>query len=318
MSGERIFTNKKVVVFVAAFCCILWGSAYPGVKSGYLLFQISTGDVPAELSFAGYRFMLAGVMVLIVAFFSSKQLLSLSRKNVLELLLLGFSQTTLQYIFFYVGLAHTTGVKASIMNAMSAFFSVLIAHFLYKNDRLNVNKVLGCLLGFAGVLLVNFSSDLLSFHFSFGGEGLIVLAALAFSASTIYGKRVSQGLDSMVVTGHQLLIGGIILLLLGLSHHGYVTHFTFGSTLILFYLGLLSALAFTLWTILLKYNKVGSIALYNFLIPVSGAILSGIFLGESILEWKNALALILVCLGIYAVNRHPLHAVTPALKKEDF
>ena len=73
--------------------------------------------------------------------------------------------------------------------------------------------------------------------------------------------------------------------------------------LLLAYLVLLSSAAFALWSLLLKYNRVGMVAPFNFLIPVSGAVLSAIFLNESILEWKNALALVLVCVGIILVNR---------------
>ncbi|CAM3089077.1 DMT family transporter [Sporolactobacillus spathodeae] len=309
MGGKQFFTNKKTVIFIAVFCCVLWGSAYPGVKAGYSLFQISTHQIYSELSFAGLRFVLAGLMVLIYALIAGRPVFQFSRRQVGELILLGLFETTFQYVFFYIGLSHTSGVKASIMNATSVFFSVIIAHFIYQNDRITFNKTIGCLVGFLGVLLVNFSSDLLSFHFNFTGEGFIAIAAFAFSAAAIYGKRVCQHLDSVVVTGYQLLIGGAVLLTTGLSQGGGVTHFTVASVTILLYLGLLSALAFTLWTILLTYNKVGAIAVYNFLIPVSGVILSSIFLHENILEWKNALALLLVCFGIYAVNRQGDRAI---------
>lgn len=304
MNNKKIYTNRKIVVLLASFCCILWGSAYPGVKSGYALFKISTDNIFSELSFAGYRFIIAGLMVLIVALFSSKKLFSLTRKNIKELILLGLTQTTLQYMFFYIGLAHTSGVKASIMNSTSAFFSVILAHFLYNDDRINSRKAIGCILGFIGVLLVNFSSDLLNFSFKIKGEGFIAVAAFAFSACSIYGKKICKSIDSMLVTGYQLLIGGLVLLILGISNKGHVTNFTIGSTLVLLYLGLLSAVAFSIWTILLKYNKVGSIALFNFLIPISGAILSSIFLKENIFDWENAVALILVCIGIYIVNHN--------------
>ncbi|WP_100486306.1 DMT family transporter [Sporolactobacillus pectinivorans] len=315
MDSEKFFTNKKAVILLASFCCILWGSAYPGVKIGYALFEISTNNVFSELSFAGYRFIIAGLMVLVVALCTSKHLFTLTWKNIMSLVLLGLTQTTLQYVFFYIGLAHTTGVKASIMNGTSAFFSVIFAHFIYKDDRINFKKTVGCILGFVGVLLVNFSSDLLNFNFKIIGEGFVTVAALAFSVSAIYGKKICQEMDSVIVTGYQLLIGGIVLLLMGFSGKGYMTHFTVVSTLVLLYLGLLSAVAFSIWTILLKYNKVGPIAIYNFLIPVSGAILSAIFLGENIFEWKNAVALILVCTGIYAVNYQPNKRSKRALKK---
>lgn len=303
VDNKVFFTNKKIVIILASFCCILWGSAYPGVKSGYALFKINTDDLFSKLSFAGYRFIIAGLMVLAISMFFSKDIFSLSKKNIKQLIILGVTQTTLQYIFFYIGLANTTGVKGSIMNSTTTFFSVIIAHFLYANDKITFKKALGCILGFVGVILVNFNSNILDFSFKITGEGFIIIAALAFSASAIYGKKLSDHIDVMLTTGYQLLIGGIILLLLGIINKGYVTNFTVSSTLILLYLSLLSAIAFTIWTILLKYNKVGEISIFNFIIPVSGAILSSIFLGETILEWKNAAALVLVCIGIYIVNK---------------
>ena len=69
------------------------------------------------------------------------------------------------------------------------------------------------------------------------------------------------------------------------------------------YMILLSSVAFLLWTLLLKYNPVGMISVFNFLIPIFGALLSALFLGESILELKNLIALSLVCSGIWLVTR---------------
>ena len=69
------------------------------------------------------------------------------------------------------------------------------------------------------------------------------------------------------------------------------------------YMVLLSAVAFSLWTVLLKHNPVGLVAVFNFLVPVFGAALSAIFLGESVFEWKNLLALVLVCAGIAIVTQ---------------
>lgn len=297
------FQDKKFVALIATLCCLLWGSAYPSVKSGYILFNISAGDVASKLVFAGYRFILAGFMVLIVARFTGKSLFKISRKDAAGLLVLALTQTTLQYIFFYIGLSNTTGVKGSIMNATGTFFSVILAHYIYKNDRLNFHKLFGCIIGFLGVMLVNFSADLLNFSFSFNGEGLVTFAALIFSGAAIYGKKLSQTIDVMVVTGYSLFIGGLMLTLIGTAAGGRVEHFTIPSTLLLIYMAILSAAAFSLWTLLLKYNKVGPISMYSFLTPIFGAILSSIFLGENVFEIKNLVALALVCFGIWMVNK---------------
>jgi drug/metabolite transporter (DMT)-like permease len=253
--------------------------------------------------FAGYRFVCAGLLLLVLAALTQRQIFNLSWKKLRQITLLGLTQTSLQYFFFYVGLAYTTGVKGSIMNATGTFFSVLLAHFIYKNDRLSMNKILGCTVGFVGVMVVNFSQDLLDFHFALAGEGFVVIAAFILSAASIYGKKISQDMDSIILTGYQLAIGGLVLVVGGYAVGGTLTGFTLKSSALLFYLALLSLVAFALWTILLKYNRVGMVTIFNFLVPIFGAILSAVFLGESILEWKNVIALSLVCAGIWMVTR---------------
>ena len=303
LDDNQKYTNKKFVVTIATFCCLLWGSAYPAVKSGYKLFQITSNDLPSQLVFAGYRFFLAGIIILLIAFMSGKKISTLSKKNFFEIFTLGLIQTSLEYIFFYIGLANTTGVKGSIVNSTGAFFGVILAHFIYKNDRMNLSKIIGCIIGFIGVMVVNFNSDLLNFSFSFMGDGFVIIAALVFSIAGIYGKKICQRIDVMSVTGINLFTGSIVLIILGLLLGGKVDHFNLASSLLLLYLGLLSATAFSLWALLLKYNKVGQVSVFNLLIPVSGAILSSIFLGEKILEWKNLIAIITVCFGIWLVYR---------------
>ncbi len=302
MKNKKIFTDKKIVAIVAIICCLLWGSAYPGVKSGYLLFNIEPMDIPSKILFAGYRFTIAGMILLIIAQLCGKNIFSLTKRNILDLSFLGILQTTVQYIFFYIGVANTTGVKGSIMNSTGTFFSVILAHYIYKNDKLTRKKTIGCILGFVGVIIVSFSSDLLNFSFSFIGEGFVIIAAFVFSVGAIYGKKLTKSMDVMVVTGYGLFIGGIILILLGFFYDGRIYNFTLASTSLLIYLALLSSVAFSLWNLLLKYNKVGSVSVYNFLTPIFGAILSAIFLGETILEIKNIVALVLVSLGIWIVN----------------
>ncbi|EHK0945285.1 DMT family transporter [Citrobacter farmeri] len=300
---QPLFARKNVVWLSAAFCCLLWGSAYPAIKSGYEIFQIASDDIPSKIVFAGYRFLFAGLLLLLLAIAQRKPIGRLSSRQFGQLTLLGMTQTSLQYIFFYIGLAFTTGVKGSIMNATGTFFSVLLAHFIYQNDKLSYNKTLGCILGFAGVMVVNFNSGLLDFSFTLAGDGSIVLAAFILSAATLYGKRISQTVDPTVMTGYQLGIGGLVLMIGGYAFGGTLNVHGLASVAILGYLTLLSSVAFALWSILLKYNRVGMIAPFNFLIPVSGAVLSAIFLGENILEWKYAIALLLVCSGIWWVNK---------------
>lgn len=303
LDKSRFYTKRINIIVLAAICTFLWGSAFPSIKVGYELFNISANNVGGKLIFAGYRFLLAGLFVLLMQIVRKKDIFKISMKDLKEVTILGLSQTSLQYIFFYIGLTYTTGVRGSIINGTSTFFSILLAHYIYKNDKLSSNKIIGCILGFIGVVIINLGgSSVLEGSFSFKGEGFIMIAAFLISISSIYGKKISQNKDASTVTGYQLTIGGLALIILGYILGGHLSNFTVKSTLLLIYMALLSSVAFALWSQLIKYNKVGVISVYNFLIPVFGTILSAIVLKENIFDLKILIALILVCAGIYLVN----------------
>lgn len=299
-------TDRKVVFLLALFCCLLWGSSFPAIKGGYGLFGIASDDIASKLIFAGWRFLIAGLLLAAYAAVTGKNAWRMAPRAWGQIALLGLAQTTLQYVFFYIGLAHTTGVKSSIMNATGTFFSVLMAHFLYSNDRLTYGKAIGCVVGFAGVMIVNLGAGLgglLDLDFTLLGEGFVIIAAFVLAAASIYGKRISQGLDAIVMTAWQLAIGGAALLAAGYAMGGTLSGFTLASSALLGYMAVLSSLAISIWSLLLKYNRVSLITAFNFMVPVFGAMLSAIFLGESILEWRNGIALVLVCYGIWRVTK---------------
>lgn len=302
--NTSLYKTRTGVFLLAILCCALWGSAFPAIKSGYALLQVAPTDIASQLLFAGWRFALAGVILLIVAVGMKKPVLAMSGRQAGQVALLGLTQTAIQYVFFYIGLAHATGVKSSIMNATSVFFSVVLAHFIYADDRLSGRKALGCLIGFLGVVVVNLGGGgEFGFDFTLLGEGFIVIAAFVLAAASIYGKRLSRNLDPMVMTGWQLAIGGLILTAAGMAMGGRIQGLDLTSGALLLYLALLSSVAFAVWSLLLKHNPVGMIAAFNFLIPVFGVSLSAVFLGESMLRWSYLIALILVCAGIWLVTR---------------
>ncbi|MFC0211425.1 hypothetical protein ACFFK0_03000 [Paenibacillus chartarius] len=65
MKDKSWYTNVKFVAIIAAVCCLFWGSSYPAIKIGFLLFDISPEDIPSKFVFAGYRFTLAGLALLL-------------------------------------------------------------------------------------------------------------------------------------------------------------------------------------------------------------------------------------------------------------
>lgn len=298
---EKTMKKTSVVAILALICCALWGSAFPAVKIGYKLFEINT--VGSQILFAGYRFFLAGVLTLLLACIYEKRFVYIKKESVPYVFAQGMLQTTIQYLLFYIGMANTSGAKGSVINASNGFVAIIVAAILIPSEKMTWKKILGCIVGFAGVIFINLSPGAWGSGFSIQGEGMVLLCSIAYGTSSVTLKLISHREKPMTLTAYQLLFGGIVLTFIGIFAGGSITNFTVQSTLLLLYLALLSTVAFTLWTVLLKYNPVSKVAIFGFSIPVFGVALSGIFLGEEILSIKNAIALLCVCAGIIIVNR---------------
>ena len=302
MNKEFIFKTRKNITLIAIIATFLWGSAYPSIKVGYSLFNISADDVGGKLLFAGYRFLLAGLFVLIYEILFGSKNIKVNKKHLKEVTILGILQTSLQYLFFYIGMAYTLGSIGSILNSIGSFIAIILAHFIYKNDKINNRKILGCVVGFLGLILVNLDESTISLKFSFLGEGFIIIAALLSAIASIYSKKITKNKSASIATGYQLAIGGFILIISGYLYGGKLTNISFKGVILLIYMALLSSVAFGLWSQLLKYNKISTISVYNLLIPIFGTLLSGIILKENIYSFNKIISLVFVSLGIYLVN----------------
>lgn len=297
------------IILPAAVCTLLWGSAFPFVKLGYAAFAIEGAF--SQILFGGLRFSLAGLLVLAVQSVRRRRVPVPPRGSRWPVVRLGLVLTAAQYLFFYIGLAHTTGVKGSILQGMGTFLTVVLAHFFLRgDDRMTAKKVLGCLTGFAGVVLANF--DGAAGGFSFSGEGLLLLATAMFAAGSLLSKAVTRTVDPFCATGWQLLCGGLVLTAAGLLGGGRIAAPRSAAGWGIFlYLAALSSVAFGLWTLLLQKHPAGRVAVYNFLTPLFGVLLSTLLLGEHFAGWKLFAAVGLVCAGIVLVNL-PQRARLPA------
>lgn len=289
---------------MAVLCTLLWGTAFPAIKKGYELFGIEGGDIPSKFLFAGARFFIAGIVVLLIGLFTEKDKKALlpKKNDIPPILLLGFFQTFCQYLLLYIGISCITGTKSALLTSVSAFGSVILSAVFLKNDRLGARKIIGCIIGTAGIVAMNFGSELGGFTLI--GDGLVILSNLSGAAGNVVSKRISGGRSPALLAGWQLITGGAGLCILGAVLGGRLDLSSAAATAVLLYLALMAGIAFMLWTMLLKYNPVSRVAVFNLLIPVFGTMWSGIFLGENILTLSNAVSLLLVCSGIFIVNIH--------------
>lgn len=90
-------------------------------------------------------------------------------------------------------------------------------------------------------------------------------------------KKYSKDENPVVLSGYQFFLGGIILVVVGIATGGKISGFTLASIALLIYMAMISAVAYTLWGILLKYNPVGKVAVFGFTNPIFGVILSAVF-----------------------------------------
>jgi drug/metabolite transporter (DMT)-like permease len=299
---ESILQKQSIVAVIAIFCCLLWGSAFPCIKVGYQLFEIPAGGSSSQILFAGVRFTLAGFMVILAGSLLQGRLLKPAKGAISKVLKLCMVQTVMQYIFFYIGVAHITGVKGSIVNAVNVFFTILVSCLLFKLEKLDKQKLIGCIIGFAGVVIVNIGGQF-DKSFTMLGDGFLIISALAYALSSVLIKIYGKDENPVMLSGYQFMAGGMIMICAGLLMGGRLNAVNLKGILLLLYMAFISAGAYTLWSLLLKHNPVSKVAVFAFFTPVFGVILSAIILGESTsFQLKTFLALLFVCVGIIIVN----------------
>ncbi len=306
-NAKRIIWQKTpVVVLTAAFCCLLWGSAAPCIKIGYRLFGVGTDDVPSVILFAGLRFTIAGLMVLAAGSLIEHRLLLPKKSSWKNILILAALQTVIQYILFYNGVAHTSGVRCSIINACGTFFSIAVSVLFFHFEKLTPAKVVGSIAGFLGVLLIVTNGEAISGEpFAMTGEGLLIISTVSSAFAGCAIKLFSRNEDPVLLSGWQFFCGGLAMMAIGLLGGGRLSISAASSIPLILYMAFISAGAYTFWGILLKYNEVSKVTICGFMNPVFGVIISAILLheGSEAANIYTLAALLLVVCGIVIVNR---------------
>ena len=299
--NSNIFTNPIILTLSALLCCALWGSATPAIKTASALL-IPVSGVPSTILFAGIRFFMAGIITIAIYSIARKKLLVFKKENLPRVLTVASFQTVIQYIFFYVGLTNTTGVKGTIASGSSAFFCVLIASLIFRQEKLTARKIIACILGLLGIIIINLQG--LELTMNFLGDGFVILSTVAYSFSSVFMKRFSKYEDPVVLSGYQFIFGGAFMILLGLLLGGRVSFESTKGVVILVYLAFLSAVAYALWGMLLKHNPVSKVTIFSFTTPIFGTILSLLLLPEhsGVDPLNLIITLILVSGGILLLN----------------
>ncbi len=303
MSNKENYLTKTWVVFLLAMlCCLFWGSAFPSLKIGYQLFEIDGSNSGTLILFAGVRFTLAGILITFFNSISHKKLITPKKSDWGKIVTFSLCQTVVLYFFYYIGMAHTTSVKATILQAANVFLGILMAGYLFRQEKVTSRKLLGCLIGFAGVVLINLNG--LEISFNLKGDGFILISAVLSSLANILLKAYSKDVNPAVLISYQYIVGGIAMIVGGIVLGGKLEVVTTAGVLLLFYMALISCIAQTLWGILLQHNEVSKVTVFGLMNPIFGVLLSTLLLDESTtFGITGVVALLLVCTGIFVVNK---------------
>lgn len=291
-----------VIAIFAIICTALWGSASPAIKIGYEILAVDSTDIATKMVFAGVRFTLAGCAVLIAMSIKTKKLCVIKKVDAIPFISMGLI-TAVQYVCFYVGLTYTTGAKGSLFSSVNGFIIVLITPLIYKSEKLNANKIIGCIVAAVGLVLITMDGGVQEFSgFTFKGEGLVVISSGFHAVSFYMTKSFAKTRRPEIIAGWQLLICGLVLYTIGILSGGNLQVTSISGVVVILYLAVLSSFAFMLWSILITHNPINKVSMYNLFTPIFGTLLSGIILSEIIFTWQNISSLVLVSFGVWLVN----------------
>jgi drug/metabolite transporter (DMT)-like permease len=292
--------DNTIIWAIAA--CLLWSTVYAGIKIGLQY------DTP--LHFAGLRFFISGSMILPFTL-RPAAFISMVKEHWKIVLMVMFLQALMNYILFYYGLKLVPGALGAVIVGSQPLFTALVASWMHEGDRLTRRKLITIFLGIAGVMLI--SAGRQAFRLGSGieivGVVMILGANVATATSNVLVSLKSKGMNPLVLNSTTLFSGGVILFLLSLPVEG--VHKGLMPTeywLVLVWLSLVSAVAFSIWYKLLQrpHVRVSELNLWKFIIPVVGAILSWLLVPGERPEWLTITGMVIITgslIGFYKNGR---------------
>ncbi|MDP2336427.1 MAG: DMT family transporter [Bacteroidota bacterium] len=284
--------------FLAIIACLLWSSAFVGVKIG-LKYQ-------TPLQFAGIRFVISG-LILLPVIHNFKRFRKEVRENFVYVCLIAFLQVVLQYSLFYMGISLLPASISAMIIGSSPLFISLVAHFFVSGDRMDWFKTGSILLGILGVAVITLGRKSLppGAEIAMTGVILLILNNLVSGITNVVIARKRHSISPLVLTSASLFLGGAILLAVSYPLEGVPLQvFPPEYFVALAWLSFLSAAAISIWNTLLRRVsvKVSELNIWKFLIPVSGAILSYLILPDESPDAVSVSGMILIGLSLVILS----------------
>lgn len=283
---------------LAIIACLLWSTAFVGVKAGL--------EFMPPLIFAGFRFILAAFMLFpfVGGAMAMKTAWCKHRRTVV---LASLYNTVGLYALFFIAMQLTRGAQAAILIGASPLVYAVVAHFVMEDDRMSRRKMASIGFGVAGIVLLAVAGkpwEPVGARESFGLFLLLCATIIGAFGNVVVAKGNAPDLHPVALTSLQMGVGGVILLLAGLVIEDLPTQAVplrfYG---ILGWLAFLSAAAFSLWFHLLQRVPISDLNMWKFLIPLFGSVLSWLLLKNEHPDILTVCGMILVAIGVVASQR---------------
>jgi len=298
---KKIFTSKLFkTIILPLIPMVFWGSLFPFIKIGYKTLNIDATSVPDILMFAAVRFIISGIIVCIIASFTIKKEERPTPKIFGSIVIMGMFSIVLHYAFTYMGLGITDSSKTALLKQFAPLLYSCFAFLFIKTEKFNILKILGALVGFAGIVAINLGTDVRGLSF---GDVLILSASVCSVISMVMSWHIVKKTNPFWITAISQTVGGIILLCAALVLGAQFPVFTLESTLVFTYICIASIVGYVLFGFAQKYSDMTKLFIIKFTEPLIACVFGAVLLGEDILKIQYLVAFVLITAGILLGNR---------------
>ena len=288
---------KLIDYSLLTLLAIIWASAFFNIKIATYSFG------PVTIAFL--RVFFGALPVLLICYLKKIKIEAFS-KDWHWFALIGFINLVAPFFLIAYGVKSVQSNLAAILMSTTTLSSTVLGHFYTKNERFNLTRTIGILIGFSGIVYL-FSDNFLINENNFGSALLILLGSTCYVVGGVLTLKISKKKNENV-TGSILIWATIILIpLVSFIEQPWNNVPRLDSTISVIYLGLVSTgIAWLLRFRILTTNGLIFQSQVSYLIPIFGVILSYIFLRE-IITTKVLISLIAVIIGIYFVKKAGLN-----------
>ncbi len=228
---------------------------------------------------------------------------------------MGLLNNAIPFSLIAWGQTHIASGVASILNAATPLFTVILAHVLTSDERMTGGRLAGVAIGFAGVAVMIGTDALADLGVHLAAQLMCLAAALSYAFAGIYGRRFhAMGVSPLATATGQVVASSLILLplVLVVDRPWTLPPPSLATLAALVGVAAIStALAYVLYFRILATAGATNLLLVTFLIPVSAILLGTLFLGEVLLP-RHLAGMALIGAGLAAIDGRPWRAVRRA------